>query len=118
MSLSPPRPPSPGQWYDEADGIEKANGTVLNTAFYGAYNTFRGQSTDTAYWNDAITYHTRLQATHFNDKHTYRLEWSPPEGGASSLGRAGRSASAAKAKSKIEVDNTGKVKRSVGAGPP
>mmetsp|Transcript_1951 Transcript_1951/g.2742 ORF Transcript_1951/g.2742 Transcript_1951/m.2742 type:complete len:633 (-) Transcript_1951:213-2111(-) len=69
--------PGPGQWYD---GLEGGNNSALNILYYGDYNHFWGDVNPAKmdYWSDAISYNRQLSRTHFNESHTYRLEWDVP----------------------------------------
>jgi len=69
--------PYPGQWYD---GVHIGNETCLNIVFYGVYNSFFGDTSPRqAYWSDALSYNRQLTASHFKERHKYRLEWGVPD---------------------------------------
>ncbi len=68
--------PGPGQWYD---GLTSGVNTSLNIAFYGDYNHFRGDPDSKDYWSDAVSFNHQLQASHFEKKVKYRVEWELPD---------------------------------------
>jgi hypothetical protein len=66
------------EWYDA--GVEYHNNeTDLNIFFYGMH--LEGVLASQSYTADAISANTNLYATHFDDFHTYRLEWVPGKHG-------------------------------------
>lgn len=67
--------PEPSSWYDH--GLEYGPNTSLNIFFYGM--NLDGVTKDRDYVADAISANTGLESTHFEDFHTYRLEWQPGE---------------------------------------
>ncbi|KAJ1458594.1 beta-glucan synthesis-associated protein-domain-containing protein [Pelagophyceae sp. CCMP2097] len=72
-----PRPqngnmPAPGTWYEGMEYSKKLN-TSINVFFYGT-TLDHGPDTYTA---DAISANTPIGKTHFDDLHTYRVEWDP-----------------------------------------
>jgi len=71
--------PAKGEWYDH--GIEYAENaeTDINVFFYGM--TLQGGLPSETYMADAISANTKLKQTHYENLHTYRLEWLPGENG-------------------------------------
>ena len=71
--------PAPGMWYEDGITYSGDNDTSLNIFFYGM--NLEGITPAQSYTADAISANTNLYETHFNDFHTYRLEWIPGENG-------------------------------------
>jgi len=61
------------RWYDH--GLSYGINTTLNIYFYGLQ--LASTSTGASYATDSISSNTNLNPTHFNDFHTYTLEWQP-----------------------------------------
>lgn len=66
--------PVTGLWYD---GLEYGNVTDsdLNPFFYGV--TLEHDPDDYTYQADALSANMRLNRTHFEEQHIYRIEWEP-----------------------------------------
>ena len=60
-------------WYQ--DGLEYGKNSSLNIFFYGM--NLAGETSDKSYNADAVSANTNLSQTHFDEFHTYRLEWQP-----------------------------------------
>ena len=60
-------------WYDQ--GLSYGTNTSLNTYYYGTYLT--DSDNGAAYTADSVSANTNLHATHFDEFHTYTLEWQP-----------------------------------------
>ncbi len=74
---TPAEPPVPGLWYDH--GLEYGENTSLNIFFYGMH--LSGAVQKESYLADAISANVNITDTHFDDFHTYRLEWATGEEG-------------------------------------
>ncbi|CBJ31299.1 Beta-1,6-glucan active enzyme, family GH16 [Ectocarpus siliculosus] len=76
------RVPRPGTWYEE--DIHYGKNSTLNKWFYGVLleHDLPGKS----YYADAVSSNHVLSETHFEDLHTYRLDWQPGGGDDSSKG--------------------------------
>uniref|UniRef100_A0A7S3K4P5 GH16 domain-containing protein n=1 Tax=Aureoumbra lagunensis TaxID=44058 RepID=A0A7S3K4P5_9STRA len=68
--------PYRGQWYSK--GLKFGANTTLNAFFYGT--TLKHPKKGQTYIADAISANRHLHETHFDDFHTWRLEWSTKEG--------------------------------------
>ena len=64
-------------WYNH--GLEYGVNTSLNIFFYGL--RLEHKRKDQCYQADAISANRNLEEKHFQDFHTYRLEWIPGENG-------------------------------------
>ena len=67
--------PNKGHWYE---GLEFGNETDvdLNPFFYGV--TLVHEPKDYSYQADALSANMQLNDTHYEEHHTYRVEWEPP----------------------------------------
>ncbi|CAN0161844.1 unnamed protein product, partial [Ascophyllum nodosum] len=65
--------PEPGTWYEK--GIYYGKNTSLNKWFYGEY--LEHDVSEKSYYGDAVSANHVLSATHFEEMHTYRLNWQP-----------------------------------------
>lgn len=61
-------------------GVDYGPDTAQNIFFYGERLTRRDGSVDGSYQADALSANTAVNATHFEEMHTYRLEWEPGPG--------------------------------------
>ena len=77
--------PAPDHWYH---GLKYGSNTTLNILYYGSYNFFRDDVNPAKqdYWSDAISFNTQLNSSHFEGRHTYRLEWEVPDKETNELG--------------------------------
>ena len=60
-------------WYQ--NGLEYGKNSSLNIFFYGM--SLAGETSEKSYSADALSANTNLTSSHFDDFHTYRLEWQP-----------------------------------------
>lgn len=68
--------PDKGQWYEK--GLRYGDNTSINAFFYGEeLKHIKKRETYTA---DALSANTPLGPTHFDDFHTYRVEWETESG--------------------------------------
>lgn len=68
--------PKPGQWYE--NGLSYGDNTTINAFFYG--EELKHINKQKTYVADALSANTPLSTTHFDDYHTYRLEWEVEPG--------------------------------------
>jgi hypothetical protein len=74
---NPTEEPAPGLWYH--DHLTYGRNTSLNIFFYGMH--LEGVTPDRSYSADAVSANRNLEETHFDELHTYRLEWEKGEQG-------------------------------------
>lgn len=72
-------PPIGTNWYKH--GVSYGENVSMNIFFYGVKLNRRDGNRDRSYQADAISANTPLEKTHFDDFHTYRLEWEPGKDG-------------------------------------
>eukprot|EP00903_Cladosiphon_okamuranus_P018365 g16894.t1 len=68
--------PPPGTWYEK--GIFYGENSTLNKWFYGTH--LEHSLPDKSYFADAVSSNHVLSETHFEDMHTFRLDWQPGGG--------------------------------------
>ena len=68
--------PDKGTWYE--DGLRYGPNTSMNYFFYG--EELKHDRKSETYVADAISANTMLSTTHFEEFHTYRLEWETAKG--------------------------------------
>jgi hypothetical protein len=71
---SPGSLPDPKHWYT---GMTYGLNTSLNPFFYGV--TLEHTPESYTYQSDAISANTGLGSSHFEEMHTFRVEWEPPK---------------------------------------
>ena len=72
--------PMKGKWYEKDLEYGKEMNTSLNIFFYGV-KLDNLKDKRKAYQADAVSANTNIGQTHFDDFHTYRLEWTPGQHG-------------------------------------
>ena len=70
--------PAEGYWYNDLEYGDK-NKTDLNPFFYGV--TLVHKPRDYTYQSDALSANMQLNDTHYQEQHSYRVEWEPPLNG-------------------------------------
>jgi len=63
--------PNKGQWYER--GLAYGENATINAFFYG--KELKHKKKGESYLADAISANRHIEPTHFDDFHTYRLEW-------------------------------------------
>ncbi|CAM9322280.1 unnamed protein product [Pylaiella littoralis] len=67
------RIPRPGEWYEK--GIVYGQNSSVNKWFYGVH--LKHDRPEKSYFSDAVSGNHALSATHFEEMHTFRLDWQP-----------------------------------------